>query len=624
MRLHCFVFLLVSLVLITAKSMAQCNTTISSFPYFENFESGQGNWTTGGTNNDWAYGTPAKNIITDAASGSKCWITGGLTGSNYSNGANAWLMSPCFNFSTLTNPQIAFSVFWETERRFDGASFQYSTDGGSNWQTLGSTNSNSTCLGVNWFNFSPINTLGIPGWSGTILPTTGGCQGTGGSDGWVTAKHVLQGLGGQSNVRFRFIFGAGTTCNNFNGFAVDDIAVSEAPPNSANFVYSCNAANSVAFTSTSSVCASNFIWNFGDVNSPSNISNAENPTHVFSAPGSYDVSLTVTFPGNITVNKTQTVIVLGVTTTVAQPIQCYGNNNGSLTATVTGGTGSYNYLWSTTPAQTTATATNLVAGTYTVTVNAANACTTTASVVLAQPAQFTGTVTTQNELCKQANGKINVVLNGGLAPYTYNWNNGATSASLNNLTAATYSLTAKDANNCTFNTQTIVKDSTNQLQLNLGKDTSFCPGNTLVLNAGNFNSYLWQDFSNASTYTVTKTGTYFVKATDADGCSISDTIKINVDCSDIYFPSAFSPNKDPLKLNETFGPLGNLSALTSFSMSVYGRWGQLIFTTTNPFEKWDGRQNGVDMDLGIYVWIASYSLNNEPVKTKKGTVMIIR
>ena len=303
MRWHCIILLFLFAVLSSEKCVAQCNSTINSFPYFENFETGQGNWTTGGTNSDWAYGTPAKNIITAAASGTKCWITGGLTGNNYSNAANAWLMSPCYNFSTLTNPQIAFSVFWETERRFDGASFQYSTDGGTNWQTLGSTNSNSSCLGVNWFNFSPINTLGIAGWSGTILPTSGSCQGTGGSDGWVTAKHILQGLGGQSSVRFRFIFGAGTTCNNFNGFAVDDIAISEAPPNSSNFIYTCNAANTVAFTSTSSVCASNFIWNFGDIASPSNISNAENPTHVFSAPGSYNVSLTVTFPGNIVVTK---------------------------------------------------------------------------------------------------------------------------------------------------------------------------------------------------------------------------------------------------------------------------------------------------------------------------------
>lgn len=624
MRWHCIILLFLFAVLSSEKCVAQCNSTINSFPYFENFETGQGNWTTGGTNSDWAYGTPAKNIITAAASGTKCWITGGLTGNNYSNAANAWLMSPCYNFSTLTNPQIAFSVFWETERRFDGASFQYSTDGGTNWQTLGSTNSNSSCLGVNWFNFSPINTLGIAGWSGTILPTSGSCQGTGGSDGWVTAKHILQGLGGQSSVRFRFIFGAGTTCNNFNGFAVDDIAISEAPPNSSNFIYTCNAANTVAFTSTSSVCASNFIWNFGDIASPSNISNAENPTHVFSAPGSYNVSLTVTFPGNIVVTKTQTVIVLNVTTVVTQAIQCNGNANGRLTATVTGGSGTYNYFWNTTPAQTTATISNLIAGNYAVTVSAVNACTTTAAIALTQPAIFTGTVTTTNDLCKQASGQAAVTLSGGVTPYTYTWSNGTTTATINNLTANTYSLTAKDANNCLYTTQAVVKDSTNNLQLFLGKDTSFCPGNTLVLNAGNFASYLWQDFSNTSTYTVTKTGIYFVKATDTDGCSISDTIKINVDCSDIYFPSAFSPNKDPLRLNETFGPLGNLSALTSFSMSVYGRWGQLIYTTTNPFEKWDGKQNGVDMDLGIYVWIATYSLNNEPLKTKKGTVMIIR
>ena len=110
---------------------AQCNATITSFPYYENFESNEGNWTAGGTNSDWAYGTPNKLLINSAASGTKCWVVGGLTGNFYNNGENSYLLSPCYNFSTLTNPQIAFNIFWETERRYDGASFQYTIDGGN-------------------------------------------------------------------------------------------------------------------------------------------------------------------------------------------------------------------------------------------------------------------------------------------------------------------------------------------------------------------------------------------------------------------------------------------------------------------------------------------------------------
>jgi len=604
------------------QAIAQCNTTISNFPYNENFEANEGSWTAGGTNSDWAYGTPNKTLINSAASGTKCWVVGGLTGNFYNNGENSFLLSPCFNFSSLTNPQISFNVFWETERRFDGASFQYTTDGGNIWQTLGSINSNSSCLGVNWFNFSPINALGVAGWSGTIFPTQGNCQGTGGSDGWATAKHILANLGGQSNVRFRFVFGAGTACNAYNGFAVDDITISEAAPNTANFMYNCNSANAVQFTNTSAVCASSFVWNFGDVNSPSNISNAENPVHIFSAPGTYTVSLTVGFPNNITVTQTKTVTVLSVNIQVAQTIQCNGNSNGSLTANVIGGNGNYSYSWNTNPIQTTSTAASLITGNYSVRVSAANACTTTATYVLAQPAALTANTTVVNELCGKKNGSITNTIAGGVMPYTYNWSNGATTASINNLDAGSYALTVKDANNCLLSLSHVVKDSFNILQVNLGKDTSFCPGNTLTLNAGNFTQYLWQNNTTNNNFTVTTTGKYFVRVTDADGCTTSDTIKVFVDCSDIFFPSAFTPNKDGL--NDLFGALGNVNALTSFQLQVYGRWGQLVFSTSNPFEKWNGKYKGIDMDLGVYVFTATYTINNQTPKTQKGTLMIMR
>jgi hypothetical protein len=54
----------------------------------------------------------------------------------------------------------------------------------------------------------------------------------------------------------------------------------------------------------------------------------------------------------------------------------------------------------------------------------------------------------------------------------------------------------------------------------------------------------------------------------------------------------------------------NVNALTSFSLQVFGRW--------------DGKQNGIDMDLGVYVFIATYSINNQIAKSKKGTLMIVR
>jgi gliding motility-associated-like protein len=604
--------------------IAQCTTTISTFPYSENFEGSNGSLTVGGSNPDWAYGTPSKQIIGNAASGSKCWIVGGLSNGSYNNAENSWLQSPCFDFSSLTNPQISFSVFWETEKKYDGASMKYSIDSGNNWFTLGSASSNSNCSGSNWFNTITINSLGVDGWSGNIQPTSPCPGGAGnGSSTWVTAKHTLASLAGKPSVMFRFVFAAGTQCNAYDGFAIDDITISETPANSTDFIFSCSGNNTVNFTNTSSICGSNFIWNFDDVTSPNNTSTLENPTHVFATTGTHNVSLTVTFPGNLVVIKSKPVTVINVNTTVTSPILCNGDVTGAISSTVTGGSGSYTYSWNTTPVQTTPNINNLTAGSYTVTVGGSNVCNTSSTKTIGQPTAINTTVVTSNALCGNNNGTATATVTGGNAPYIYNWSNGGSTDIQNNLPAGTYSLQVKDANNCSKQySNIVVKDSVKNISLFLGNDTAFCPGNQVILNAGSFASYLWQDKSTLPTFTVTQTGKYYVEVTDADGCSKSDTINITVDCSDVYFPTAFTPNGD-IK-NKLFGPIGNIASITSFTMNVYGRWGELLFATTNPYNKWDGKFKGTDADDGTYVWFAVYSINNKPKQTQKGTITILR
>ncbi len=606
-------------------ALSQCSSPITAFPYTENFEASNGGFAAGGSSSDWAYGTPSKNVIANAASGTKCWIIGGLAGGSYNNAENSWLQSPCFNFSSLTNPQISFSVFWETERKYDGASFQYSIDGGGSWSTLGSISSNSNCNGVNWFNTSPVNSLGKDGWSGNIQPTSPCSGGAGnGSGAWVTAKHTLAALAGQASVMFRFTFAAGTQCNAYDGFAVDDITIAETPANTVNFIYTCGSNGTVSFTNTSSICGANFIWNFDDPTSPSNTSSLENPSHVFATTGIHNVSLSVTFPGNILVTNTKPVTVINVSAVVTSPILCNGDATGAITANATGGSGGYTYLWNTVPSQATQSINNVPAGNYTVTVGGTNVCSTAATVALGQPAALAASVSTTNALCGRNNGTATALISGGgTYPYRFVWSNGGSTTSQTSLAAGTYSLQIKDANNCVTPYSNItVKDSINNLVLFLGNDTSFCPGNQVILNAGTFANYAWQDNSASTTFTVTQTGTYWVTVTDVDGCSKADTINITVDCSDIYFPTGFTPNGDVR--NNLFGPIGNIAAITSFSMNVYGRWGELLFSSTNPYNKWDGKFKGTDADQGTYVWFAVYSINNKPKQTQKGTVTIIR
>ncbi len=197
-------------------------------------------------------------------------------------------------------------------------------------------------------------------------------------------------LAGKSNVIFRFIFGAGTICNNYDGFAIDDIQISEAPANSASFTYTCVSPGKISFTNTSVPCPGINTWDFSDTNSGSNnSSNQISPTHDFSGPGTYTVTLNVSGPGNAPSSITQTITILGLEILQLSPADCQTNTGGSLSVTVSGSAGPFNYLWNSNPVQNNATALNLGVGNYRVTVSGANACTNTADGIVLPDASCT-------------------------------------------------------------------------------------------------------------------------------------------------------------------------------------------------------------------------------------------
>ena len=585
---------------------AQCNIILSTFPYNEGFESSMGNWfvSPSSINSDWAWGTPSKSIITGAGGGLKSWITGGLTGNSYNNGEASYLQSPCFDISSLKNPQISFKVFWETESGYDGAGFQYSTDGGFTWSNLGSVNDYTACQVSNWFNDPSVRYLVTgEGWSGS-------------SGKWVTATHSLSDLKGATSVAFRFAFGAGIINNNYNGFAIDDIFIGEGP-SSFDFIYTCQQNKTVNFVGQSTACAPDFAWNFGDTASyAENTSSNENPSHTFSTPGTYTVVLVA---NGTTVKKS--IKVSDITINV-NDVTCHGAADGEATVIVSPGD-EYTYTWNTNPIQNTATISHLAPGVYSVMISGANACPVTEPVTIAQPDSITASVNVTNETCSNKKGAVTSNITGGVVPYAYLWSDSETLPGINNLAANKYTLKVTDAKNCQVAVNNIiVNDISRVVPVSLGEDTVFCPGQTLVLHPGLFSSYLWQDGSVSSAYTVSTTGIYKVTVTDSNGCKGSASLQVTVDCSDIFFPSAFTPNSDGK--NDSFGPAGNLAGVSSYSFSVYNRWGQRVFYTTNPFLKWNGVVESNPVQNDVYIWFANYSIHNGEKQFRKGTVISIR
>ena len=221
--------------------------------------------------------------------------------------------------------------------------------------------------------------------------------------------------------------------------------------------------------------------------------------------------------------------------TVITNVSCNGGTNGAVTLTVSGGTPGYLYAWTGPSSFTAATAnlTNRPAGTYNVTITDLNACTTTASAVITQPAVLTTTITSvSNVLCNGGStGSVNLTVAGGTTPYTFAWTGTAFTAAtedLASLAAGTYNVTVTDANGCTSpNTATVTQPTVLSATTVVTNVACFgaSTGSINVTATGGTSPYTYS--TNGTTYQASSSltglasGTYTVYVKDANGCIIT-------------------------------------------------------------------------------------------------------
>ena len=223
---------------------------------------------------------------------------------------------------------------------------------------------------------------------------------------------------------------------------------------------------------------------------------------------------------------------------VATNVNCNGGNNGTVDLTVTGGTAPYTFEWSNTA--TTEDMIGLTAGTYSVTVTDANGCTTTASADVTEPTMLVASgVVDANINCNGGNnGAATVNVTGGTAPYSYEWSNTATTASMIGLTAGTYDVTVTDANGCTATASVTITEPA-LLEVSTVVDTNVsCNGGatgsvTINLTGG---VAPFEYVINGTTYSGVpdatlpisglSEGTYPVTVTDGNGCTATSSVTI--------------------------------------------------------------------------------------------------
>lgn len=222
-------------------------------------------------------------------------------------------------------------------------------------------------------------------------------------------------------------------------------------------------------------------------------------------------------------------LTISATTT---DVDCFGNATGTASVTVGGGSPIYSYSWNTTPVQTTANATALVAGSYTCTVTDFNGCVITQTVTITEPPQLVIAVAGFNVSCFAAcDGQVVVIPNGGTPTYTFSWSTGCSLPSCNAICAGSYTVDVTDANGCLVSASTTVTEPT-PIVINTSSVDAHCnlSDGSASANANGGTGALgfqWIGGPATTNYNNIPANTYSVIVTDANGCSDTATATVN-------------------------------------------------------------------------------------------------
>lgn len=390
--------------------------------------------------------------------------------------------------------------------------------------------------------------------------------------------------------------------------------------------------------------ASNYLWNFGDPNTTTDISITPNPVYTYSNYGTYTITLvadpgqpcTDTFTQTITLNPPIPIQLLSNPTTdtiVCQfPISL---NAYSPQASI------YQWLYGSTPIGTDSLATADNSGKYTIVITDQYGCTQSRTIAITdEPANITAP---DLYLCLGQSDTISVTsfnpthqLNIQVTPPDFVLQINENNILVHPTTDITYIITATNQYGCTDTDTANVNISslTPPLAATAQPDTIY-PGQPVQLSATNHPdyTYYWTPTSYFTTSTnlynpivapLTST-TYFVSITDRYGCSNTAEVPIyvrNFICDEpyIFIPNAFSPNGD--QQNDQLYVRAN--AITDLYFAVYNRWGEKVFETTDLQIGWDGTFKGTPLPPDVFAYYVSLRCLNGQPYYKQGNVTLLR
>jgi gliding motility-associated-like protein len=224
-------------------------------------------------------------------------------------------------------------------------------------------------------------------------------------------------------------------------------------------------------------------------------------------------------------------------------------------------------------------------------------------------------------LCQGEALRLSVPAN---AAATYRWQDGSEQNIFTVRQTGLYSIRVTQAN-C------IVTDSIRARfipppKLDLGPDQELCGLATFTIkptvSEGKFS---WQDQFASVERMVNKAGVFWAKVVN-DCATVTDSIAIDYGACDcvLYAPNLFTPNNDGQ--NDVFVPLG-CGDITITSLTIFNRWGEVVYYTTSPPFQWDGNYHGEPGPIGVYAWSVQYQLSRHNKITagqQQGPLSLIR
>jgi len=312
------------------------------------------------------------------------------------------------------------------------------------------------------------------------------------------------------------------------------------------------------------------------------------------------------------------------------PVACFGQPTGKIEVNSLGGTPPYTYTWAHDATLKTGTAENLKAGIYSVKVTDALGCEKTIpSIEVKEPPllELSQVVAIGTTCFGKSDGIVRIAVKGGVPPYSLEFEGKQVFSSnfeLTTLKKGTYSWEVTDANGCKIPVSFEIT-SPPPLVVDVSLAKPACPGGSngeLLASpsgpAGPFN-YIWRPTDQTTDLaTGLAKGEYQVQVTDAAGCVSFGTGIVLEEAPKIRMPNAFDPKQAP----GVFRGVSN--CVINFSMIVYNRWGQLVYSGT---EGWDGRFEGQEAPTGTYSYTSSYTyvMNGNTVNVVfKGSVILVK